>query len=94
MGKELTQREMASMGGKARAARYPKHQIEAWARLGGKPVKITGTTRERLERLLTSGRPHAEIAEIFGISTRTVGRYLRQLRTRETAVIGYSPSPT
>jgi len=40
--------------------------------------------RERLEKMLASARPHAEIAERFGISTRTVWRYLRQHRERKT----------
>lgn len=84
MAKEWTASKMGRVGGKARAARYSKRQFKAWGRLGGKPAKITGIAREGLETLLASRRPHAEIAEIFGISLRTVGRYLRQLRERES----------
>jgi len=57
---------MASMGDKARAGCFPKRQTEAWGKLGGKPVKITGTGRERLEKLLASGVPWGRLQGYSG----------------------------
>jgi hypothetical protein len=35
--KPMTVAEMASMGGKARAKKYPKEKLQEWARKGGWP---------------------------------------------------------
>lgn len=35
--KPMTVQEMASLGGKARAAKYPKQKLQEWARKGGWP---------------------------------------------------------
>ena len=35
-------RQVASMGGKARAAKYPKATLSKWARKGGRPPKGKG----------------------------------------------------
>ena len=35
--KPMTVSEMASMGGKARAKKYPKKKLQEWARKGGWP---------------------------------------------------------
>jgi DNA-binding CsgD family transcriptional regulator len=85
MAKELTLREMASMGGRARSEKYSKRQLRAWAKLGGRKPKLSEMQRARLFRWLKEGRTQEECARDFDISRRTVGRYLRQLRERETA---------
>jgi hypothetical protein len=38
--KPLTIQEVARMGGRARARKYSKKQLRAWARLGGRPRKV------------------------------------------------------
>jgi hypothetical protein len=35
--KELTARELARLGGLARARKYGKRQIQRWGKLGGRP---------------------------------------------------------
>ncbi len=80
MAKELTVRQMASMGGRARAEKYGKRQIRAWGKQGGRPRRVTGKTLERLRRMLAAGKPHAEISRELGVSLRTVGRVLARLK--------------
>jgi hypothetical protein len=49
MGKEpMTVAEMASMGGRARAARYTREQLREFARNAGRPAKLDGRARRRL----------------------------------------------
>jgi DNA invertase Pin-like site-specific DNA recombinase len=79
MRKEWTASEMGHKGGKARADHFSKRQIRAWGKLGGRPSMLAGKARDRLDRMLEEGRPHAEIAKAFGVSLRTVGRYKRRL---------------
>ncbi len=38
-------RKVASMGGKARAAKYDKATLSRWSKLGGRPPKKKGRTR-------------------------------------------------
>jgi DNA invertase Pin-like site-specific DNA recombinase len=80
MAKEWTASEMARKAGRLRAEHFSKRQIRAWGKLGGRPSVLTGKARERLERMLEEGRPHAEIVKAFGISLRSVGRYKQRLR--------------
>jgi DNA invertase Pin-like site-specific DNA recombinase len=74
MEKELTVREMASMGGRARSEKYSKRQIRAWAKLGGRKPKLTEKEWGRLFAMLKAGKTQTECAREFGISTRTIGR--------------------
>jgi DNA invertase Pin-like site-specific DNA recombinase len=74
MGKELTVRQMASMGGLARAEKYGKRQLREWAKLAGRKPKLTGKEWKRLFRMLRAGKTQSECAGEFGISTRTIGR--------------------
>ncbi len=37
MKKERTHKEIASLGGKARAKKYSKKQLSEWAKKGGRP---------------------------------------------------------
>jgi DNA invertase Pin-like site-specific DNA recombinase len=80
MAKELTQREMASMGGKALAKKYGKRQRRTWGRRGGRPAKLTSKKLERMKQDLAEGHPHNEIAGRFGVSLRTVGRVAAKMR--------------
>jgi len=74
MRKEWTASEMGHKGGKSRAEHFSRRQISAWGKLGGRPSVLTGKARERMEKMLAQGRPHAEIAKTFNVSLRTVGR--------------------
>lgn len=74
MAKELTVREMASMGGRARAEKYSKRQLKAWAKLAGRKPKLTDKDWAQLFAMLKAGRTQEECAREFGICTRTIGR--------------------
>lgn len=80
MAKELTVREMASMGGRARAKAYSKAQLRAWGKQGGRPAKLDGHLLARLRKLLAKGKSQGECAKESGISVRTVGRIVAQFR--------------
>ena len=83
MAKELTVREMARMGGLARAKAYSKAQLRAWGRQGGRPTTLDRKARARLQRLLASRRSQAECASILGVSVRTVGRAVARMKRGE-----------
>jgi DNA-directed RNA polymerase specialized sigma24 family protein len=72
--------QWAAQGGNARAARYSKRQLRAWSRLGGRPVKLDRQTRANLERQLAKGTSQGEVARMFGISLRTVGRIVARTK--------------
>lgn len=74
MAKELTVREMASMGGQTRAQKYSKRQLKAWAKLGGRKPKLSEKEWARVFTMLKAGKTQQECAREFGISTRTIGR--------------------
>ena len=80
MAKELTVREMASMGGVARARKYSKRQLREWAKLAGRKAKLSDKEWERLFRALKAGKTQAECARKFGVSTRTIGRAVAKQR--------------
>ena len=82
MAKELTVREMASMGGRARAKAYNKAQLRAWGEQGGRPASLTRKALTRLEALLTGGKSHAECAKLFGVSVRAIGRAVARMKGR------------
>jgi len=84
MAKELTVREMASMGGRARSAKYRKEQLTAWAKLGGRKPKLTKKDWTRLFATLEAGKTQADCARDFGISTRTIGRALARRKAGAT----------
>ena len=80
MAKELTVREMASMGGRARAKAYNKAQLRAWGKQGGRPASFGAKAVARLQRLLGSGKSQAECATILGVSLRTIGRVVARMK--------------
>jgi hypothetical protein len=81
MGKKsMTVAEMASMGGRARAARYTRQRLREFAKNAGRPVKLDGRARRRLGQLLAAGRSQAECAAELGVPTRTVGRAVARMR--------------
>jgi len=41
--KVVTVKELARLGGLARARKYSKRQIRRWGKLGGRPRKLRGT---------------------------------------------------
>ena len=81
MGKQpMTVAEMASMGGRARAAKYTTEQLRKFAKGAGRPAKLDGRARRRLRRWLAAGRSQAECAAELGVSTRTIGRAVARMR--------------
>ena len=81
MGKKaMTVAEMASMGGRARAAKYSHEEISKFAKDAGRPVKLDNRARRRLKQLLAAGRSQAECALELGVSTRTIGRAVARMR--------------
>jgi hypothetical protein len=81
MGKKpMTVAEMASMGGRARAARYTRDQLREFAKDGGRPPKLDGRARRRLRQLLSAGKSQAECAAELGVSIRTIGREVARMR--------------
>jgi len=83
MAKELTVREMASMGGRARAKARTKAEIRAWGKQGGRPVVLFGKALRQLEALLRRGKSQAECAKVFRVSVRTIGRAVDQMKRGE-----------
>src|SRR5437773_12181323 len=78
--KPMTVAEMASMGGRARAAKYSHEEISEFAKDAGRPAKLDGRARRRLKQLLAAGRSQAECAVELGVSTRTLGRAVAKMR--------------
>jgi hypothetical protein len=83
MANELTVREMASMGGRARAKTYSKAQLRVWGKQGGRPGKLDCKALGRLRKLLGSGKSQSECAAMLGVSVRTVGRLVARMRRGE-----------
>jgi hypothetical protein len=55
MGKKpMTVAEMASMGGRARAAKYSHEEISEFAKDAGRPAKLDGIAQRRLKQLLAA----------------------------------------
>ena len=73
----MTVAEMASMGGRARAAKYSTEQLREFAENAGRPAKLD---RAKLKRLLATGTTQAECAAILGVSVRTIGRAVARMR--------------
>ena len=78
--KPMTVAEMASMGGRARAARYTREQLAEFAKNAGRPAKLDGRARRRLRQFLAARRTQAECAAELGVSLRTVGRLVARMR--------------
>jgi len=70
-----TLRQWSAKGGIARRERHSSKELRAFARHAGRrPYKLVGKTLKRLQEMLRTGKPHAEIAKRLGLSLRTVGR--------------------
>ena len=82
MAQELTVREMATMGGRARAKAYGKAQLRAWGKQGGRPASFGGKAIAQLRGLLRAGKSQAECATILGVSVRTIGRAVARMKNR------------
>jgi hypothetical protein len=80
--KPKTVKEMARMGGLARARAFSKAEIRKWGRMGGRPSKLGARGISRLKTLLESGKSHEKAAKLLGVSVRTVGRAVARLRER------------
>jgi len=83
MAKELTVRNMASMGGRARAEAYNKAQLRVWGEQGGRPVALERKALARLQKLLSAGKSQAECATILGVSVRTIGRIVARIKASD-----------
>lgn len=62
------------MGGRARAEKYSRHQLTAWAKLGVRKPKLTEKEWARLLAMLRAGTTQPESAREFNTSARTIGR--------------------
>jgi DNA invertase Pin-like site-specific DNA recombinase len=84
MGKKpMTVTEMARMGGRARARKYGKVKLRAFAsNAGRRPYKLVGNTVRRLGAMLAAGKSHAEISKRLGLSLRTIGRVVARQKQR------------
>jgi len=78
--KPMTVAEMASLGGRARARKYTKAELRNFAKRAGRPTKLDGRARRNLRQLLAAGRSQAECAAELGVSVRTVGRAVAEMR--------------
>lgn len=78
--KPMTVTEMARMGGLARAKAHSKAQIRAWGKQGGRPRALTAKQARRIAEWTRQGVGQETIAQRFGVSMRTVGRYLKRLQ--------------
>ncbi len=83
MARELTQREIASMGGKALAEKYGKRQRQEWGKRGGRPRNLDSKALADLQKMLRAGLPKGEIAQGLDISTRTLSRYLKRREEKD-----------
>jgi len=83
--KPMTVAEMARMGGLARAKAHSKAQLRKWGKEGGGPVSLVRKALARLEALLHRGKSQVECAKVFGVSARTVGRAVVQIKADSTA---------
>jgi hypothetical protein len=79
----MTFAEMARMGGIARAKAHSKAELRAWGRQGGRPPKMDQKASERPRKLLAGGKSQAECAAMLGVSVRTVGRAVAQMKRGE-----------
>jgi transposase len=84
MAKELTVRELARMGGRARAKAYSKAQLRAWGKQGGRPPALSPKQIQRIAEWTHQEIGQEIIAQRLGVSVRTVGRHLHRLRFRKT----------
>ena len=80
MAKELTVREMARMGGIARAKAHGKAQLRKWGKEGGRPASLDGKALSRLRGLLRAGKSQAECAPTLGVSVRAIGRVVARMK--------------
>jgi hypothetical protein len=81
MAKVLTVREMARMGGLARAKGYSKAQLRKWGTEGGRPAKLDSKALARLRQLLEAGKTQSECASELGVSVRSIGRVVAKMRS-------------
>ena len=94
MAKELTVRELASMGGKARSEKYGRRQLRAWAKLGGRKPKLSEKRWARVFAMLKAGKTQEQCAREFGISMRTVGRAVAKQKRQQAQALSLSSNPT
>lgn len=64
------------MGGLARAKTHGKKHIREWGQRGGRPRKLDPGETNHLRDRVRRGEPKAAVAKKFGISVRTLDRYL------------------
>jgi len=76
----MTVAEMASMGGRARAAKFSTDQLREFAKNAGRPAKLDRRGLSQLRRLLAAGRSQTECARLLGVSVRTIGRAIARTR--------------
>jgi CTP:molybdopterin cytidylyltransferase MocA len=83
--KPITVAEMARLGGLARAKAHSEAEIRKWGKQGGRPVSLDRKALAKLERLLTDAKSQGECAKVLGVSVRTIGRGVAQIKARGRA---------
>lgn len=83
MAKQLTLREMASMGGHARAKAHSKAELRKWGKEGGRPAKLDQKALARLKQLLAAGKSQAQCARVLGVSVRGIGRAVARIKATD-----------
>ena len=78
MAKELTVREMARMGGHARAQAHSKAELRDWGKRGGRPLALSPKQIQRIAERTGQGISREIISQRLGVSMRTVGRYVQR----------------
>ena len=78
MAKELTVREMARMGGHARAKAHSKAELRDWGKHGGRPPALSPKQIQRIAKWTREGIGQEIIAQRLGVSVKTVGRYVQR----------------
>lgn len=73
---------VTSMGGKARAAKYPHGKLSEWAKRGGRPRAVQGKQSAELVESLKRGLSQKECAVRLDCSLSSVVRAVKRLRMR------------
>ena len=50
----------------------------------GRPKSLSNGQAQHMKELLDAGKTQREIAELFGVSANTIGREIRNYKTKET----------
>ena len=83
----MTVTEMARVGGFARAKAHSKAELRAWGKQGGRPAKLDDKAIALLRKLFASGKSQVDCARLLGVSTRTIGRMVADIKANRHGTI-------